>query len=393
MYAHVCVCVCVNLCMRGVMVCVCIYVCVEDLCVCVCVCVCVRACLYACVSMCVYVWMCGCVKECITLFVLLSQLSDQMWHWIWRLSPDIHIQVGDVSGHRRKDETFVSSQTSGTNLHSLLQHSKIRHPHSDDDEHTLHNVTHVRVLVETESNFLLLQPYVEYSLRDVLSYSPAVMDTCYSKPLFILYQVLQAMATMHGRGLPLGSVSLDTVLLDSNMWVSVLCPQKRAFTSPALSLASAQQGTKQSAAVDRTGVQSSSNREGSRPSSGVLPETNPSHSVAASQAVTLSAYRQESKTRAGSLPGSALISRQLTSGYTDEDEQLYLEGCQFLQQQGYMALAQCSLTDLVNDWVERRLSNFQYLLILNHLAGRHMNDPNNHPVLPWVMDFSHPHDG
>ena len=39
------------------------------------------------------------------------------------------------------------------------------------------------------------------------------------------------------------------------------------------------------------------------------------------------------------------------------------------------------------------MSNFDYLMTLNLLAGRRMGDPNNHPVFPWVMDFSVPWGG
>ncbi|XP_060612737.2 WD repeat-containing protein 81 [Anolis sagrei] len=47
-----------------------------------------------------------------------------------------------------------------------------------------------------------------------------------------------------------------------------------------------------------------------------------------------------------------------------------------------------SLGELVQDWVSGRLSNFDYLMHLNRLAGRRAGDPNYHPVLPWVVDFS-----
>ena len=39
-------------------------------------------------------------------------------------------------------------------------------------------------------------------------------------------------------------------------------------------------------------------------------------------------------------------------------------------------------------WTRRELTNLQYLLYINHLAGRRSGQPNNHPVVPWVCDFS-----
>ncbi|KAM4795186.1 WD repeat-containing protein 81 [Rhinophrynus dorsalis] len=46
------------------------------------------------------------------------------------------------------------------------------------------------------------------------------------------------------------------------------------------------------------------------------------------------------------------------------------------------------LKDLVIDWIHGRVSNFDYLMYLNKLAGRREGDPNYHPVLPWVVDFT-----
>lgn len=36
----------------------------------------------------------------------------------------------------------------------------------------------------------------------------------------------------------------------------------------------------------------------------------------------------------------------------------------------------------------REVSNLDYLLALNALAGRRIGDPNFHPVVPWVMEFN-----
>ncbi|QQP56549.1 Putative LOC100169061, partial [Caligus rogercresseyi] len=52
-----------------------------------------------------------------------------------------------------------------------------------------------------------------------------------------------------------------------------------------------------------------------------------------------------------------------------------------------------SLNIALNDWMSGRLSNFEYLMILNNLSGRNTHNPNYYPILPWVRDFSSPTGG
>eukprot|EP01119_Soliformovum_irregulare_P020183 TRINITY_DN6501_c0_g1_i3.p1 TRINITY_DN6501_c0_g1~~TRINITY_DN6501_c0_g1_i3.p1 ORF type:complete len:1773 (+),score=437.99 TRINITY_DN6501_c0_g1_i3:76-5394(+) len=40
---------------------------------------------------------------------------------------------------------------------------------------------------------------------------------------------------------------------------------------------------------------------------------------------------------------------------------------------------------LTSRWVERKISNFEYLMELNTLAGRTYNDLNQYPVFPWII--------
>lgn len=47
-----------------------------------------------------------------------------------------------------------------------------------------------------------------------------------------------------------------------------------------------------------------------------------------------------------------------------------------------------SISEITRSWVLGEISNFDYLMILNYLAGRRINNPNFHPILPWVCDFS-----
>ena len=41
--------------------------------------------------------------------------------------------------------------------------------------------------------------------------------------------------------------------------------------------------------------------------------------------------------------------------------------------------------ELLEDWQSWRISNFDYLLRLNTLAGRSHNDLTQYPVMPWVI--------
>ena len=48
----------------------------------------------------------------------------------------------------------------------------------------------------------------------------------------------------------------------------------------------------------------------------------------------------------------------------------------------------CSSTrheQLLDDWQCWRISNFDYLMRLNTLAGRSYNDLTQYPVVPWVL--------
>ena len=46
------------------------------------------------------------------------------------------------------------------------------------------------------------------------------------------------------------------------------------------------------------------------------------------------------------------------------------------------------LQEYTTQWVNCELSTFDYLMILNTLAGRRMKDPSHYPVFPWVVDFT-----
>jgi hypothetical protein len=42
-------------------------------------------------------------------------------------------------------------------------------------------------------------------------------------------------------------------------------------------------------------------------------------------------------------------------------------------------------SDMPEKWQRREISNFDYLMFLNTIAGRTYNDLNQYPIFPWVL--------
>lgn len=207
-----------------------------------------------------------------------------------------------------------------------------------DSSSIYNNIVPIIALVETESRFFVVQPYVESKLKSIVSYSPAILSSSYAKALFILYQILQAMKTFHELGLSVGDLNIDSILLDKNLWVYLPIPRLKSLHS----------------LEDQK-----------------LPDPEPTNSTSAEidRGIKLQSSRVTD--------GTSLVC----------DAQVCIQNCQYMQYNFG------NLPDLMDNWVQRKLSNFQYLMILNHLAGRRMGDPNHHPVIPWVTDFISPKEG
>lgn len=49
-----------------------------------------------------------------------------------------------------------------------------------------------------------------------------MLDHSHSRPLFLIYQLLQLMKTIHDRGLLLGNIGLDDIFVTDNLWLQVM---------------------------------------------------------------------------------------------------------------------------------------------------------------------------
>nr|XP_015223028.1 PREDICTED: WD repeat-containing protein 81 [Lepisosteus oculatus] len=189
------------------------------------------------------------------------------------------------------------------------------------------NVLPAECLLESPEALYVVQPYTQYSLHDIVTYSPAKLGNSHAKVLFILYQLLQAMKAFQAAGLSCGELSLQDVAVDEQ-----LCSRLKVSLAHYECLGAEGQQQQQQEEEEEEEEEEACASNGSLRSN-----------------------------RAKGAPGE--------------------ERCQDCH---------ARLKRLVTDWVHGRVSNFEYLMELNRLAGRREGDPNYHPVLPWVVDFTVP---
>lgn len=85
------------------------------------------------------------------------------------------------------------------------------------------NLYPVLVAIETKTHFVLVHgACIDTTLMDCVTYSPAVIAKSHNKPLFIIYQLLQLLKTLHQRGLFLGNINLTDIYLSENLWLNIM---------------------------------------------------------------------------------------------------------------------------------------------------------------------------
>ncbi|KAK2912333.1 hypothetical protein Q8A73_006446 [Channa argus] len=245
-------------------------------------------------------------------------------------SEQMYVTAVDAVRHALQklfNSTFISSDRVSPSLSPAREKEKESYLQSSSScfsktqsDHPCPNVLPTECLLETADMLYVILPYTQYSLHDIVSFSPAKLANSHAKVLFILYQLLIAVQACHIAGLSCGELSLQDIAVDEQ-----LCSRLKVNLAHYEEL-----GTEWDANRDVNGRQA--------------PKSNlPRDSVCVSQE-----------------------NKRLCEDCFDE------------------------LKTLVLDWVHGRVSNFHYLMELNRLAGRRDGDPNYHPVLPWVVDFTVP---
>lgn len=104
------------------------------------------------------------------------------------------------------------------------------------------NLCPIDFVLESDRAFYLFAPHVEFTLEHALMYSTRFLSSAYSKPLFIIYQIVQALHALNIRGLTHGDLKPANVLLDHTLWVTLggIGSRSRAHTGTVRGLISIQ---------------------------------------------------------------------------------------------------------------------------------------------------------
>jgi hypothetical protein len=206
-----------------------------------------------------------------------------------------------------------------------------------DDGNTSHaGISRALKLIKAQNKILIIHMFAKHSLLSVSRFhcnttlaSGMLANTtgigCKDIRLrFIIYQLFQAVAYLHSRGLCLESLNPCDIMLDDEMWVYLPV----GLSNRLLYCAAKKVGRRF-----------------------------PLHS--ASSESTIQGNPEE-------ITAVSHVSANLPSIPRPID---YYE-------------------PLSIQWISGKISNFEYLMVINYAAGRTMIDPLYHPILPWVTDFT-----
>ncbi|XAR49747.1 hypothetical protein NMG60_11033036 [Bertholletia excelsa] len=178
------------------------------------------------------------------------------------------------------------------------------------------NIAPILGMLKTLDAINLVLPKASYTLENIIHYNPNALKSEWHIK-FLIYQLLSALAHVHGLGVAHGDISPQHVMLTDSCWSWLRIIDKSPWIS---------------------NLSSRVKENSLSPSSGM---------------------------------------------------HCWVEGC---PSQGLYADLKLSQSidwhSAFTRWWKRELSNFEYLLILNRLAGRRWGDHTFHTVMPWVIDFS-----
>jgi WD repeat-containing protein 81 len=211
-----------------------------------------------------------------------------------------------------------------------------------------------------------------HTLRDLSTYSPYAIDGCHLRLLFIIYQLLKTISFIHQRGLSCGPIQLRDIHINERYWIQL----KPRFHS-CLSTIEFASGC----GTTNIGGHSNNDDDGYHlhPSS---------KSTSRANSVTLPSTSSQ-KTRSSNLNDESSVVTTTTTTLSPSMTTISHSPVYHVEHRyETYCRTHIDIVELIKQWQLGHISNFDYLLILNALAGRKFHDPNNHLIFPWINDFT-----
>ena len=217
----------------------------------------------------------------------------------------------------------------------------------------------------TQQTLVLTYESWTHTLRDLATYSPYAIDGCHLRLLFIVYQLLKTISFIHQRGLSSGAIQLTDIHINERYWIQL----KPRFHSCLATIEFASNcGT--------TNLGGNANNDDDyhiHPSSKSTSRTN---------SITLPSASTGRTHTSNPSDESSVVRTTITTTISHSPvyhvEHRYETYCR----------THIDIVELIKQWQLGHISNFDYLLILNALAGRKFHDPNYHLIFPWINDFT-----
>ena len=183
-----------------------------------------------------------CISKLNILLFVFIQFTDLVRKYLYRLRPGVYIKLSSTSTDREQEilrgpgprsESIIDNSEKfcpgASSISNTVTPGRASSFYTTADASMCHGLVPIDFVIESDEHFILLQPYFHYSLRDSVMFSPTILETSYAKSLFIVYQLLHTMHSLHNTGLCMGDIRLSDILMDKNMWLHITSPRLRTL--------------------------------------------------------------------------------------------------------------------------------------------------------------------
>ena len=212
-----------------------------------------------------------------------------------------------------------------------------------------------------------------HTLRDLATYSPYAIDGCHLRLLFIIYQLLKIISFIHQRGLSSGPLQLTDIHINERYWIQL----KPRFHS-ALATVEFTSDCSTPHTNAPTGHHGHDDESQLHSSSPPVSRSQSANMPTNSKTKTCISNHSDEAVVVTTITPATLTATRLSQSSVYHVEHRYETYCR----------THIDIVELIKQWQLGHVSNFDYLLILNALAGRRFHDPNNHLIFPWINDFT-----